>query len=357
MSMRARCMAVLACAWLLACEPPSTPEPKPDAPAARAKRWVEAEPASHVAWLEAPARALASPESSLAVSAPMSARVLRVHVRPGQRVKRGEPLIELLIPELIKAAGALSGANLRVRAYELRKARLTELVAQGLSRAGELNEVEVNLALAEAERAAARATLHVAAANENQAEKLLNEHGGSFVLRAPSAAMVVRVATRPGDVREPAGGALLELIGEGGVQVEARFAQAPPEGARLVWLSHGAEVALIRDAVSPVAVPEDGSRLVWLHAEDGTRAPIPGSLGRVRVLPAEDWQVVPSAALRPRGSGAAVLVYRGGSEREVRVHVIMRSSNEAIVSGLSPGAQVALDAQAPEREPEASRVP
>jgi multidrug efflux pump subunit AcrA (membrane-fusion protein) len=240
---------------------------------------------------------------------------------------------------------------LRVNAYQIRKARLTQLVEQGLSRAAELNDVEVNLALAEAEREAARAALRVAFVSESQATKLLSDRG-TLVLRAPSAAMVVRVTTRPGEVREPGGGALLELVGQGNVQIEARFAYAPPPDARFVWLAGDASLALVYDATSPLAAPEDGSRLVWLHPADPAHAPVPGSLGRVRLQAAADWWVLPITALRMRGAESSVLLRTEQGEHEQAVTVVLRSSSEVIVRGLSSNDELAVEghARAEQRE-------
>jgi multidrug efflux pump subunit AcrA (membrane-fusion protein) len=273
----------------------------------------------------------------------MSARVLRVRVKPGQRVRAGEPLLDVLLPELLKAAGTLSAANLRIEAYEARKARLSPLVKEGLARASELSELEANLASARAEREAARATLRVAGVNEAQAQALLTSNG-TLTLRAPMDAVVVQLVARPGEIREPNAGPLLELVSEGSVQVEARLMITPPTDAQFAWMAGGTPVPLALDTLSPRASPEDGARLAWFHALDAAHAPVPGSLGRVRLRAQPGWTAVPISALIQRGESVYVLVREGATTRARPVSVVLRSSSETIVTGIPANAQIAADA-------------
>lgn len=314
-------------------------------------RWVHPEPGTRATWLEAAARVLQSPEATSVVSVPMAARVLRVRVRPGQRVKRDEALVEVLLPQLLSAAGALSAASLRIEAYTARKARLTPLVEQGLSRSIELSDVEANLALARAEREAARATLRVSGVHEADVAKLLSGNG-TIALRAPNDAMVVSVTTRPGEVRDPTSGPLLELVGTGLLQVEARFMVEPPAGVAFEGLFSGHVVPLVLDAFSPRAAPEDGSRTAWFRVKDDAPGLVAGSLGRVRWLPDPAWLAVPASALRNEAGQTVVLVRENGKVASRPVQVIAHSVSDALVSGLSTGDFIASDAS---RMPEGAR--
>ena len=49
--------------------------------------WVRVRPAEGLSLLEVPARVLAPPSSAAAVVPPFRARVLRIHVQPGQRCR------------------------------------------------------------------------------------------------------------------------------------------------------------------------------------------------------------------------------------------------------------------------------
>lgn len=344
--MRRRVSMLVFGPWLaLACQTapqPTAPEPS-DTPSIET-RWILPEPADQVGWLSAPARVLRDPNASFAVSVPLGARVLKVRVRPGQQVRQNEPLVDVLIPELLKAAGALAAANLRVNGYATRRARLLPLLEQGLVRAGELSELEANLASAQAERESARATLRIAGVGDAQAAGLLAQ-GGALSLRAPMAAMVVQVSARPGEMREPAAGPLVELAAPESGQVEARLAFAPAHGATFSWVSELGSVPLILEAVSPRAA-DDGTRSAWFHVSMPAAAPPAGSLGRVRMDLAPNLVAVPTAALREQGGKHAVVVRSGREGRLQSVEVILRSSSEAIVSGLSVGTPIAANAQA-----------
>jgi multidrug efflux pump subunit AcrA (membrane-fusion protein) len=346
MTARGLVCGLLLGAQCLGCSQPVQREPieqEPEAAPSAAARWLTPEPASRVAWLEAPARALPTPEATHAVSVPLSARVLRVRVRPGQTVKKDEPLVDVLLPELLGAAGALSAARLRIESYEARKSRLGPLVEQGLARTAELNELEANLALARAERELARATLRVAGVSEGQVPALLQGQG-AISLRAPIGGMVVSVSGRAGEVREPGSGPLLELVSPGLVQIEARLGLTPPVGASFEWWSGAERVPLELEALSPRAAPEDGTRLAWFRTREPQRAPLAGSLGRVRLVPDASWRVVPAAALREQGNSASVVVLGDRAPREQPVQVVLRSASEVIVSGLAPDLRVAADA-------------
>ena len=195
-------------------------------------RWVKPRPAADVGLLEAPARVLPAPHGAAAISPPLKARVLRVRVRPGQRVQEGEALVDVLMPEAVQAAGALSAALIKQEAFAARKVQLEALKAEGLVRASELADVEAQLATARADAQAARATLRAASVSDKAAEGLLSLDG-AVALRSPIAGLVSAVEAMPGEVREPTSRPLVEVVGESEGQVEARLPGALVPGARM----------------------------------------------------------------------------------------------------------------------------
>ena len=102
---------------------------------------------------------LPSPEAQAGVVPPYRARVLRVLVRPGERVTKGQALVEVVMPEVSAAAGAYAAASTRVNAYRRRKAQLDALKADGLVRLVDVLEAETKLAEALADQQSAAATL------------------------------------------------------------------------------------------------------------------------------------------------------------------------------------------------------
>lgn len=227
-------LALAACARAVQAPPPQPLErPSSGVQVQRAER------AAGRAWLDSPATVLAAPGTSASVSVPLSARVLRVRVRRGQRVEAGEALIDLVMPELMRAAGALSGASIRLEAYEKRRQSVAALLERGLARASELAELEVQIADARADRESARATLRAAGVRDAEAPALLGG-AGSSALRAPIAGVVVLLSAQPGEVREPGSGPLVELADQADVQIEARLAHLPPRARALQLSRRGA---------------------------------------------------------------------------------------------------------------------
>jgi multidrug efflux pump subunit AcrA (membrane-fusion protein) len=334
---------VLVCCLFAACttdkvenEPVPTPQPS------AATRWVPARSALGLSWLEAPGRVLVSANAVALVSAPLSARVVRVRVRPGQQVELGDALVEVVMPELMRAAGMLRAADIRLAALSLRHQRLLPLLEQGLARAAEVSDLEASIALARADRESARATLRSAGESDERAAKLV-EGTGSSALRAPLAGMVVAVSAQLGQVREPASGPLVEIVGEAPLQIEARFTAEPPVGASFVWIELGRVAQLVLEATSPRA-GLDGSRQVWLHPAEGVAAPSVGALGRVRIVAPDDWVVVPVRALLAAADTLHVSVKRPQGSALVPVVLVRRSETEAVVTGLPAGSLVAADA-------------
>lgn len=329
-----------------ACDAPAPKKPAPleaplEAPSATT-RWVLARSADDTALLEAPARVLASPEGVAAIAPPLQARVVRVRVRAGQRVTAGEALIDVLMPELLHAAGDLAGEQLKVDAYTRRRAQLEVLKAEGLVRLSELAEVEAQLATARADAQAARATLRASGVSDKQAEALL-AGDGVLSLRAPIAGLVAAVDATAGEVRDPAGAPLAQLVGAGEGRVEARLPSTPAEGARFSFVSGPSTVPVELISISPRFEPSDGARLAWFSGgPDAGVLPV-GATGRVRVSADPAWRVVPARALLERANVTRVRRRTPDGSALVEVRVIARSGAEAVVVGLEAGSQVAAD--------------
>jgi len=336
---------LVCCLLAAACEKAAAPPSTPTAPLSATSattRWVDTRSAEDTALLEAPARVLASPDGVASIAPPLQARVVRVRVRPGQRVSVGEPLIDVLMPELLHAAGDLAGEQMKVDAYTRRRTQLEVLKSEGLVRLAELAEVEAQLATARADAQAARATLRASGVSDKQAEALVSGDG-VLSLRAPIAGLVTSVEATPGEVRDPAGRPLAQLVGLGEGRVEARLPSNPSDGARFSF--HSGALTLLVDliSVSPRFEPSDGSRLAWFSARaDAGVLPI-GATGRMRVSADASWSVVPSRALIERGGTVRVRQRTPSGSALIDVRVIARSGAEAVVVGLDPGTQVAAD--------------
>lgn len=320
------------------------PEPAAELAPSAATRWQPAVSAREHGSLEAPARVLAGPDDAALVGVPLVARVVKVRVRPGDIVAQGDPLVDVVMPELIRAAGLLRSAQIRLEMLEQQRARLEPLLAAQLALASDLVAVRSELALARAQREDARSTLRAAGQPDESAAALLRGNG-AVSLRAPIAATVVAVSVQLGQLREPASGALVELAASAPLpQIEARFATLPAAGAEFEWVEPGRSLPLELQGVAPRAGALDGSKLAWLRTREGSVHLEPGALGRVRVLAPPEWVVVPTRALVSYDGTFHVAVQTPEGQLKVPVTIVQRSASEVIVTGLRVGALVASDA-------------
>jgi membrane fusion protein, heavy metal efflux system len=332
-------------------------EEEPPIPSARTP-WVVARSSEGVPLLEAPAQVLGSPEAQAGVVPPYRARVLRVLVRPGENVTKGQPLVEVVMPEVSAAAGAYAAASTRMDAYGRRKAQLEALKADGLVRLVDVLEAETKLAEALADQQSAAATLRTAQVEPGEASGIVSGRK-PVSLRSPISGTVTAVGVAVGDSREPTGDPVVRVAGEGDSRVEARFARPvdAEHGAFEFITSGGSRYRLSFVARAPVTDPRDGTTSVWLVPEKGERLQ-PGLTGRVVVTLPGDGQVavVPAHAAGLSGGKAFVVVRRNGNTERVPVEVIASSGAEALVRGIVPGVEVAADASLADLGPAAEKT-
>lgn len=334
-----------------AAPPPSADAAVPGAAPSARTRWVAARSTEGLPLLEAPARVLGAPEATAEVVPPFRARVLRIYVRPGQRVERGAAIMDVLMPELLRAAGSYAAATTRLGAYGRHKAQLESLRSEGMVRLSELAEVENKVAEALADQQAALGTLRGAALSGSDAARLLSG-SGTFTLRASISGVITAVRATPGETHENTDMSLAQIAGEGEVQVEARLSGALPAGAEVSFVAPSGALTPLRPLSSaPLVDPRDGTTLTWLQPL--TPAALPSGLqGKLRVSLARpaDVVAVPLRALLMKGAGGKGAVLQrvtspsGPRAVEVPVEVLATSGADALVRGaLRAGDEVAAD--------------
>jgi hypothetical protein len=320
---------------------------------------VKARSSEGVPLLEAPAQVLPSPEGQAGVVPPYRARIAKVLVRPGAKVTRGQPLVEVVMPDVSSAAGAYAAASTRVEAYGRRMAQLEALKKDGLVRLADVLEAETKYAEAKADQQSAAAVLRTAQIEPAEAEDIVAGKR-PVVLRSPIDGVVIAVSAGVGDSRDASSEPVVRVAGEGDSRVEARFARGmDTAGATYDFVvPGGVTYKLVYVARAPNVDPRDGTIAVWFVPEKGTRFQ-PGQTGRVVVtLPSTSGiAVVPSRAVALEEGKAWVMARRNGAVEKVQVDVFASSGAEALVTGLDSGEEVAADfalAQPPaEAKPEA----
>ncbi len=311
----------------------SGPVAQPPAPEPPALSWTAVVADDAAATLEVPARVLAGPGAHSVVTPPLRATVLRLRARAGDTVDAGAPLVDVVMPELLDAAGRLEGAHVRLEAWSTRHTQLTQLRAEGLARSLEVSEAAARVAEAKADLQAARAILLSAGVRDGQAAALLTGTG-ALPLRAPVAGVVTAVSASVGESREPGAGPLLWLSSEGPTRVEARFTHAVPDG-KYDFVGAEGSTALALLSRAPGADPRDGTFLAWFEPERALQA---GSLGRVvlRGSAAGGLFRVPARALF-RVEGAAHVETKNGS---VAVEVVRCDADCVVRGALKVGDEV-----------------
>lgn len=325
--------------------PPPAPEAPPPTRSSASTAWVHPRPARGVPLTEAPAQVLPHPEGAAALGLPYRGNVTRIAVRPGQRVHRGEVLVEVLMPEVVRAAGDYEAATLRREAYEQRTTQLEALKEQGMARVFELAEAQANLAEARAAQRSAQAVLRVAGLEATAAGEVARK--GSVPLRSPVEGTVTAVDAVLGESREGGSAPVVRIAGEGPARIEARFSHSLPEEAAFEFLAPGAEPVPVRlVGRAPSVDARDGTTAAWFEPEPMRSLPS-GTQGSVRVraggLP--EVKVVPARALVLESGEAAVLVRQGEGHRRQPVKVVVTSGADALVRGpLKEEDAVAADA-------------
>jgi biotin carboxyl carrier protein len=306
--------------------------------------WVRARAAEGVSLLEAPATVLPAPEGVAAVTPPFRARITRIAVRAGEKVARGQVIAEVVMPEVVQAAGAYAAATTRLEAYQRRKDQLDGLKKEGLVKLSDLLESETKLAEARADQQSALATLRAADLAAADARRIL-DGSGQVGLRSPISGMVHEVKASIGETREAAGEPIARVAADGETRVEARLAYAPPPNAKFeLILPDGTRHPVDLLGRAPVVDPRDGTTAAWFAGRNGGARLPAGLSARLAVKMGEAAAAVPARAVALDGKQAYVVRNVSGKPQRLPVQVLATSGADALVKGIEPGAEVAADA-------------
>jgi multidrug efflux pump subunit AcrA (membrane-fusion protein) len=306
--------------------------------------WVAARTPEGLSLLEAPAELVAPAGAKGAVSPAFSAKVLKVHVEHGQRVDEGAPVVDVLMPELARAAGAYLAAATRLGAQTKRKTQLEGLRKDGLVRLSELADVDGVIADALANQQIALATFKIAGLGPKDASAL-SISGGRITLKSPVGGIVTEIDAVLGETREPSSPPMARIERAGSARVEARFSQKPPANAVYTFVGPlGQTMSLQLVSEAPSVSGRDGAVAAWFDAREPIHLPH-GTLGKVRITPDPNGGAVavPAAAVTLKDGKSVVVLRKTGHELPVRV--LSTSGADAIVEGdLKAGDEVASDA-------------
>ncbi len=151
------------------------------------------------------------------VSSPMAAQAVRLIAAPGDRVREGQPLVELASLELGKARGEYGEAEARLQLATQALSRKRGLAVERIVPQREVQEAEAEVRTAEAALRAARASL------ESMGVRV-GEEGGRFVLKTPVAGTVLTRSVVRGQVVD-AGRPLFKVADLGRLWVTAHASE------------------------------------------------------------------------------------------------------------------------------------
>lgn len=283
--------------------------------------------------------------SETTISSRLSARVVAVPLRAGQQVSKGDLLVQLDDSDL---RARLQQVEAQVRAAVAARDQATreEARLRGLPERGAATQFEYDQAFAR---------LQAATAEVQRAEQAVVEVRSLLeyaTMRAPMSGIVVDKKVEVGDTVTP-GQVLLTMYDPTKMQLEAsvreslaaRLRVGQTIAVKLDALGHGCDGTI--SEIVPRAEATSRSFLVKVTGPcpEGIYS---GMFGRL-LIPLDEEQVllVPASAVRRVGQLQLVDVLQDGQlvRRSVRVGRTMDGMLE-IVSGLSHGDQVALEAQA-----------
>jgi len=316
--------STLALALLLgACSKPpeSTQQAELPAVAVRAQA-VEAKP--HVATEEVAGSVRAKLHS--AIEAKSTGRIEKMLVAPGQRVRRGEVLVQLDAREI---QAKLDQARALLDQSEKNLQRYTSLLASKATTPAEFDSVQSANRVAKAALAEAETNL------------------GYMTIVAPFDGVITRQPTDVGDLASP-GKTLLEIEDPAVLRFEADVPEAIVgsivSGAAMAVRTGTLEINGTVSEITPVADAQSRTFLVKLDLPPtpGLRT---GQFGRVAV-PVSETSVlrIPASALVVRGQMEIVFVTEGGRARLRLVKTGKRFGNEIeLVSGIENKEQVVME--------------
>jgi cobalt-zinc-cadmium efflux system membrane fusion protein len=255
--------------------------------------------------LTAPAHVAFQDGALAEVGAPLAGRVTQVHVRTGDTVKPGQPLVTLDCPEAAAVRAAVKTARVSLHEARLARDRERRMLEQGVGTERDTLAAETQVAELEAELARAEAA----------AASVGDESGTTVVLRAPIAGEVISRKATDGMAVQSGGDALVEvgdpadlwIVGD----VFERDLPAVRDGARATVEFPSMQGELAGRVVSVGAVVTSGLRTapvrVALDADAGVLRP--GMYGRLRLDGAAvGGPTLPSEAVLIKGKDSVVYV-------------------------------------------------
>ena len=276
------------------------------------------------------------------VGVPLAGRIVTVHVKVGDYVRQGDPLLTIDCPEAASTRAGVQQTQATLREARATLDRQNRMMAEGVGVERERLAAETHVSELEAELARQQAS----------AAFVGGGMGTTVVVKAPIAGTIITRKASPGFTVQPGGDPSLEIGDPSAVWVVAdvfeRDLQLVKDAARAqVWLE-SVDGVLDGHVVSVGTVVAAGLRTapVRIALEGKGRVLRPGMFGKVSIDSATANMTLPTEAVLVRdGKESVVFVEMGPltyARRTVVVAQHVADGRVQIVSGLRPGERVVV---------------
>lgn len=309
--------------------------------------------------IQAPGEVFAAPERISVVSAPINGRVSNIYAHEGERVSKGDPLLELESLEYANLVAAYLESTAEVTYQRLQVDRLKVLTEDKISPLRNLQRAEADLQLAQTRQSASLARLKAIGITEAQISKwdpFATDPNARLTMYAAIDGVINEHLIEMGE-SVTAYQKMLDIIDNTEVLVRGFIS---PEDA--VFIQPGTDLAITerssRDGVSAHTLNgkvttinpalDQINKSVVLNSIVTTQNdwPIVGQSVRLsyKAQPTDNTFSIPINAVQFEGTEATVFVQHSELEYERRTVQIARlTSDHAILnSGLEPGEKVAV---------------
>ena len=324
------------------------PEPTPDGVVRipeTSRQFVTVEPAaggSESGTLRAPAHVEFKDGAIAQLGAPLEGRVVKVHVRTGDVVRPGEPLVTLDCPEAAAVRAAVDTAGASLREAKAALDREHRMLEQGVGIEREKLAAETKVSEIEAELSRAQAHLQFVGAGT----------GTAVVLRAPIAGTVINRKATEGLAVPQGGDPLVEIGDPSTLWVVADVFERDLPLVRANAVVHvelpSQQQTLDGKVVSIGTVVATGSRTapVRIGLTSSGKLIHPGMYGRadIALAPADGALTLPTEAVLVKGKDTVVYVEKNPTTFERRTVVVGAPLNGRVqvISGVSPGDRIVV---------------
>ncbi len=275
------------------------------------------------------------------IGAPLPGRVERIHVRTGDHVEAGDPVLTLNCPDAAAIRAALATARAREKEAKEELKRTERMLEQGVGTERERRVAKTALLAARAETARAAATAGFAGGSR----------GTRIILRAPIDGIVISHSATLGAAVEPGSTPLIEIGDPNELWVIADVFERDLHHLREGASAH-VELPSLKEPLagrieSIGAVVEKDVRTAPVRIDIDERHEFlrPGMFGRARLELPEAGLAVPTAAVLIQDGRQTVVFVQKDKGSFVRRPIVVAQPVEGqvlITSGISAGESVVV---------------